>query len=323
MIPLAMVTGFLGGGKTTLLQRLIERSHGRRFAYLVNEFADADVDGQLLELGEDRVMSIPGGSIFCRCLSGEFIRILQALPDRFEDPEHPLEGVIVEASGIADPKVTAKMLEETRLDRVYELRTIVSVIDPGNFMKLVHTLPNVISQVEACDVALVNKTDLHGEDALRAVEEEIERINPRAKIIRSTYCRSEIDILDAPPRLPLEGEYALCRDPNYLSFALHLVAPLELAPLLAELDRIKDDVYRIKGFVPLSAGMVYVDVAAGRVSHREVALPAEPQDRDEPGAPGRLVFIYDPAASERIEGVIGALRARAGAEPGPAEEPSK
>ena len=50
MIPLAMVTGFLGGGKTTLLQRLIERNQGRRFAYIVNEFADADVDGQLLEL---------------------------------------------------------------------------------------------------------------------------------------------------------------------------------------------------------------------------------------------------------------------------------
>jgi G3E family GTPase len=309
MIPLSLVTGFLGGGKTTLLQRLIERNQGRRLAYIVNEFAEADVDGQLLELGEDQVVSIPGGSIFCRCLSGEFLRILQALPDRFDDPERPLEGVIIEASGIANPKVTVEMLEETRLDRIYELRTIVSVIDPGTFMKLIHTLPNVISQVEACDVALVNKTDLHDEAALREVEQEIERINPRAKIIRSSYCRSEIDILAAPERLPLEGEYALCRDPNYLSFTVHLVAPLELGPLLAELDRIKDDVYRIKGFVPVSDGMVYVDVAAGRVSHREAAVPAEPQDRKEPGAPGRLVFIFDPAASERVEGAIATLRA--------------
>jgi hypothetical protein len=62
--------------------------------------------------------------------------------------------------------------------------------------------------------------------------------------------------------------------------------------------------------------MVYVDVAAGRVSHREVVLPAEPEERDEPGAPGRLVFIYDPAASERIEGVIGALRASSRVGPG-------
>ena len=93
----------------------------------------------------------------------------QALIDRFEDPERPLEGVVIEASGIADPKVTVKMLEETRLDGVYELRTVVSVIDPGTFLKLIHTLPNVIAQVEACDVALVNKTDLHDEAALRRV----------------------------------------------------------------------------------------------------------------------------------------------------------
>jgi G3E family GTPase len=309
MIPLSLVTGFLGGGKTTLLQRLIERNQGRRLAYVVNEFAEADVDGQLLELGEDRVVSIPGGSIFCRCLTGEFLRVLQELPGRFDDSEGPLEGVIIEASGIADPKVTMQMLEETRLDRVYQLGTVVSVIDPGTFLKLVHTLPNVVSQVEACDVALVNKTDLHDEATLRRVEEEVERINPRAKLVRSSYCRSEIDILAAPPRLPLEGEYALCRDPDYLSFAVHVVAPLELEPLLAELGRVKDDVYRIKGFVPVEKGMVYVDVAAGRVSHREVAVPADLQDLEETDAPGRLVFICDPQTSERIEGVIAALRA--------------
>ncbi len=310
MIPLAMVTGFLGGGKTTLLQRLIEANRERRLAYIVNEFAEADVDGQLLELGEDKVVSIPGGSIFCRCLSGEFLRILQALPGRFDEPENPLEGVVIEASGIADPKVTVEMLEETRLDRVYELRSIVSVVDPGTFLKLIHTLPVVISQIEACDVALVNKTDLHEEAVLRQVEREIERINPQAKLIRSSYCRSEIDILAAPVRGPLEGEYALCKDPNYESFSVHVGEPLELGLLLAELDRIKDRVYRAKGFVPVSGGMVYVDVAAGRVSHREAPAAAEPGGGEEP-ASGTLVFIYDPGAGELVEGIMARLRANA------------
>ena len=64
MIPLSLVTGFLGCGKTTLLQRLIEGNQRRILVYIVNEFAEADVDGRLLELGEDQVVSIPGGSIF-------------------------------------------------------------------------------------------------------------------------------------------------------------------------------------------------------------------------------------------------------------------
>jgi G3E family GTPase len=309
MIPLSLVTGFLGCGKTTLLQRLIEKNQGRRLAYIVNEFAEADVDGRLLELGEDQVVSVPGGSIFCRCLSGQFLGILQALPHRYDDPERPLEGVVIEASGIADPKVTVKMLEETRLDRAYELRSIVSVIDPGTFPKLIHTLPNVISQVEACDVALVNKTDLYEEESLRRVEQEIERINPRAQIVRSSYCRAEIDILAAPTRGALDGEYALCRDPNYESFTVHVLEPLDLDALLAELDRIKDHVYRVKGFVPVSEGMVYVDVAAGRVSHREVAVSAGPEDRESPDGAGTLAFIFDPEKGELVEGTIARLRA--------------
>jgi G3E family GTPase len=309
MIPLSLVTGFLGGGKTTLLQRLIERNQGRRLAYVVNEFAEADVDGKLLDLGEDRVVCLPGGSIFCRCLSGEFIQILETLPDRFEDLGWPLEGVVIEASGIANPKVIVKMLTEHRLDRVYELRTVVSVIDPATFLKLIHTLPNVIAQVEACDVALVNKTDLHDEAALRRVEQEIERINLQAKIVRTSYCRSEIDILAAQTRGLMAGEYALCRDPNYESVTVPLEQPLDPEWLLSEMHRIKDDVYRVKGFVPVSDGMLYVEVAAGRLSKREVAASAGPTNPARQGEVGRLVLVFDPQARELVEGVIAKLEA--------------
>jgi G3E family GTPase len=304
VIPLSLVTGFLGCGKTTLLQRLIERERGRRLAYVVNEFAEADVDGQLLDLGEDQVLCIPGGSIFCRCLSGEFIRLLEALPGRFEDLGGRLDGVVIEASGIADPKVIVKMLEEHRLDRVYQLRSVVSVIDPATFPKLIHTLPNVISQVEACDVALVNKADLHEETALRGVEREIERINPHAKIVRTTYCRSDVDILAPLKRPPLEGEYASCRDPNYQSVTVSLKHPLDPGRLMAELERIKDDVYRVKGFAPVSDGMLYVEVAAGRVSRRELVASATPGDA---AGSGRMVFVFDPRATGLVESVIANL----------------
>jgi G3E family GTPase len=165
--------------------------------------------------------------------------------------------------------------------------------------------------VEACDVALVNKTDLHDEDALRSVEREIERINPRAKIVRTRYCRTEIDILAAPTRSPMEGEYALCRDPSYESVTLHVVQPLDPGPLLAELQRVKDDVYRVKGLVPVADGTLYVDVAAGRLSHREIAISSEAGSPAGEVEPGRLVFIFEPEASELVEEVIAKLTARA------------
>ncbi len=298
MIPLSLVTGFLGSGKTTLLQRVIEQNAARRLAYIVNEFADTDVDGQLLEVGGEQIVRIPGGSIFCRCVSGDFVRALETLPDRFDDPERSLEGVIIEASGIADPKVITTMLEENHLDRIYELRTIVSVIDPGTFVKLIDTLPNVEAQVEACSVAIVNKTDLYDEAALCRVEREVEHLNPQARIVRSEYCRSEIDVLAVHPRASLKGTYALCRDPNYLSATVTVDTQSDPEPLLAELRRVKKDVYRVKGFVPVPDGMIHIDIADGRLNTRAVAFT---------GDPGRLVFIFHPQIKELVDGVVGRL----------------
>ena len=179
MIPLALVTGFLGSGKTTFLRRAIARHRERRIVCLVNEFSPHDVDGARLRAETDAVCTIPGGSIFCRCLAGEFIAVLQSLPQRF-GAAAPVEGVVVEASGIADPRVMPKLLQETRLDKTYRLASISAVVDPKSFLKLLHTLPAILSQVEAAGLVLVNKTDLASPDEIDAT----------VKAIRKAWARS-------------------------------------------------------------------------------------------------------------------------------------
>lgn len=111
-----------------------------------------------LQLPAGQLVSIPGGSIFCHCLVGEFVRVLGEVA--VVDPRP--EGVIVEASGIADPKVVVVgMLAETKLDAMFDLRRVVTVVDPGSFHKLIQTLPAITAQVEASDLVLINKTDLY------------------------------------------------------------------------------------------------------------------------------------------------------------------
>jgi hypothetical protein len=156
----------------------------------------------------------------------------------------------------------------------------------------------------------VNKTDLHEEEYFDGGGAIARILRPR--IIRSSYCRSEIDILAAAPRRPLEGEYALCRDPSFASVAVPLDAPLEIAPLLAELDRIKNDVYRVKGFVPVPDGVVYVDVAAGRLNHRKVGVPAEREDGG-----GRAGLVSSSIRGERRPRAIGFGRRAPGVDPQP------
>jgi G3E family GTPase len=203
------------------------------------------------------------------------------------------------------------MLEEHRLDRVYNLRAIVTVIDPASFLKLIHTLPNVISQVEACDVALVNKTDLHDETDLREVELEIEKINPLAKILRSTYCRSRIDILGmAPSRRQTEGEYASCRDPRYQSATMTVPTQLDRDLLVAELRRLEGRVYRVKGFVPVLGGTLRVDLATRRLDTQEFTFESRSSGSAPQAGGGRLAFIFPPEAKGLIGDVMAALALR-------------
>lgn len=156
MIPITLVTGFLGSGKTTLLKQIIKQNRDRKFVYLINEFSTEDIDGALISNDDTDTITIPGGSIFCKCLVTQFVSQLSKIPEHFSN----VERVIIEASGIADPKVIRKMLKETHLSETYELQSVISVIDPLSFLKLLHTLPNIRSQIEAADLVIINKTDL-------------------------------------------------------------------------------------------------------------------------------------------------------------------
>ncbi|GAH03446.1 unnamed protein product, partial [marine sediment metagenome] len=241
MIPLCLITGFLGSGKTTLLRNLADTHAGRGLAFLVNDFGSIDVDGALVHEADRRVVSVAGGSIFCKCLVTEFISVLGSLPGQF-DPS----GVVIEASGIADPRVIRKMLEETGLDQTYDLRTVVTVVDPERFLKLLHTLPNIRYQVEAADVVLVNKVDLYPGETIEAAEAEIGKISPGAQMRRCVRCETSIDPFADGGGKQGDGDYALCADPNYARFTVP-GDQISLDALRAGVTKLGDDIYRIKG----------------------------------------------------------------------------
>ncbi len=267
MIPICLVTGFLGCGKTTLLKRIVDRYRGRRIVYLVNEFSPYDVDTQLVESDDGNVVSIPGGSIFCKCLVTQFINELRGVHERFHTPEAPVEGVVIEASGMANPKVTSDMLRETRLDRQYRLASIVTVVEPRSFLKLIHTLPNIVAQVEAADTALLNKVDLNSEEKLRETEGVLRGINPDLCIVRTVYGETDLDLFPAQPApRELHGEYAKCRDPNYRSLTVTFKQNTDLESLKSAIMAHEEDLYRVKGFVPAGDNVYYLDYCKASLS---------------------------------------------------------
>lgn len=284
MIPVCLVTGFLGSGKTTLLHQIIDTHRDQKIVYLVNEFSPLDIDGALLEDAEDGLVTIPGGSIFCRCLVGEFIEHLRAIPRRFNLPGDPLVGVVIEASGVANPKIIEQMLRETGLSAIYELATIVSITDPGSLPKLVHTLPNIGAQIEAADVVLINKIDLFPPERVDATEAIVREINATASVLRTVRCGVDLDPFAGGHVHGLGGEYALCADPNYARFAVSFAGPVDADALAAELRAVASEIYRAKGFVPTAEGLIYLDLSEAGMTLEPVA--------DDAGRPGLAIIAH-------------------------------
>ncbi|MFW5868030.1 MAG: GTP-binding protein [Armatimonadota bacterium] len=295
MIPLCLVTGFLGSGKTTFLRRLVQRHGDEKIVYLVNDFSPQDVDGALLEEVEEDVVAIPGGSIFCRCLVTQFVGTLKAIPERFDSEDEPLRGVVIEASGVANPMVIEQMLDETGLGEVYRLATIVSIVDPGSLPKLVATLPNIRAQIEAADVVLLNKIDQFAADRVEQAAEIAREINAEAPIIRTVRCAADIELFEGGGPRGLSGEYAPCADPNYARFSLSFDEPVDMYELTSRLEALRGAIYRAKGFVPTEDGYIYVDM-----SEAELAVErAHP-----PTASTGIAIIARGDSSERMQKLI-------------------
>lgn len=279
MLPITLVTGFLGTGKTTLLKKIVARSRDRKIVYLVNEFSPKDVDSAMVAADNPNVVSIPGGSIFCKCLVAEFIGQLKKVAAEWGDAD----GVVIEASGMANPKVIEQMLAETRLDTMFRLANIISVLDPNSFLKLRHTLPNIIAQIEAADIVVINKIDCNPAEKIAATAEAVTRINPRARQVRAVRCDFELELFPDRETCGLCGEYGKCRDPNYATFTTETAYDGDV--LEKFITAHADDIYRVKGTL---AGECFDYSTSG--------FTRVPQ----PGATPSLVWIVKGTALEAI-----------------------
>ncbi len=302
-IPVLLVTGFLGSGKTTFLQTLMRRQARRRLVYLVNDFSRLDVDAQWLRQADREVISVPGGSIFCRCLVTEFMAALRNIADTFDTPSAPVEGVVIEASGMTDPRAAGDLLRETGLAHRFELAGVIALVDPGSFHKLLQTLPAVRAQIECADLALINKSDLHGAAALDQTEAALLALQPSLTILRCTRAGVDIEPFTGQSRaLRIHGQLAPCRDPDYLSATVTVAPgnPIDARALLACLQAEADILLRAKGVVPTADGLVILQWSLGDAT----LAPAAQQQR-----PLAITLIARGSEARRLDRLTDQIRA--------------
>lgn len=292
MIPIVLVTGFLGSGKTTVLKHWAQRYRDRRFLYLVNDFASVDVDGELVRRAGPQVIALSGGSIFCHCLVTDFIRVLQQIAAGDTGLGAPPEAVIIEASGMADPRVIHRMLQETKLDAVFAVQRILALVDPGTFHKLLHTLPNIEAQVACADTILITKVDRHTADAVQATRAAALAIQPEASVRLVQNGETDEDLLATAPLPATTGDYAACVDPRFHRFTLTDPLP-DLAGFRVKTAACGPRLYRAKGFLKEGQRTVAVDWSSSGLHTEEC--------QGEPPPEPRLVCIADGPSGPDVE----------------------
>ena len=179
-IPITVVTGFLGAGKTSLVNRIVaERKAGERIGIVVNEAGEIGLDGELLGDSTDDVVEIADGCVCCTS-QGE---LLDAIT-RLHRTAGTLDRIIVETSGLADPGPVVDALAS--ITHVLRLDTIVALIDSLHALDQLDRVrsPEALAQVQLATHVVVSKVDLADSAAVDAVCERVTRLNPSAVILR-------------------------------------------------------------------------------------------------------------------------------------------
>lgn len=173
-IPVTLITGFLGSGKTTLVNWLLRQDPGR-FYVVVNEFGEVPLDDRLVE---GRAEAIPEGCLCCG-LGEELVALLHALPDR-----EAFAHLLLETSGLAHPGPILQALLSPLLRRTYRLAGVVTLVDPLH-VDLYARFPEARAQVVYADLLLLTKADLAEEGELVRAEDFLRRMNPMAPVRRT------------------------------------------------------------------------------------------------------------------------------------------
>jgi cobalamin biosynthesis protein CobW len=329
-IPVTVITGFLGAGKTTLVRHLLQHANGKRIALIINEFGELGVDRELL-LGcgdetcrAEDMIELANGCICCT-VATDFVPALRQLIDRPDPPDH----IVIETSGLALPQPLIRAFNWPEIKSAVTIDGVVTLVDAaalseGRFaadeaavdaarrrdVMLDHVTPLgelFRDQLAAADLIVVNKTDLVDADSLAGIEAELRaHRRPGTGLLRAA--NGHVDVaallgLGLATEDNLAGRESLHEldhggegheHDDFDSFAVTLPSTLSRDALLASIEHVirEHDVLRLKGFAALPGASSRLAIQA--VGPRVSAWFDRPWRQDEPRETAFVVIGESP-----------------------------
>lgn len=270
-LPVTVIAGYLGAGKTTLVNHLLRNADGRRIMVLVNDFGDIAIDADLLESAEQDTLTLANGCVCCT-LGAD---LMYALGDALERRPRP-DCLVIEASGVAQPR---KIAEAARAEPEMRYCGIVTMVDAAN---VAVTLDDprigaqVADQIAVADLVVLTKTDLARDGPARA---EVARLTDAPVIAPPHGAVDPNLVLERPGEAPLAeaapGEYDHHHGEAYRSWSYSGPAQPARAALEDLLAAPPPGLYRLKGQVLLAdGGAVEVHLVGRTRSLRSIPAPS-------------------------------------------------
>ncbi len=199
LIPVTLLTGFLGSGKTTVLNRLLKRPGMDGAVVIVNEFGEVGLDHLFIESSEERFALLDNGCVCCT-VRGDLVETLKDIDRRSAAGAiPPVRQVLIETTGLADPApVLHTLMAEPELSTRFRVGSVVTTVDAVNGPATLERHPEAAKQVAVADRLLVTKTDLAATTDVAQLESHLRALSPAAEIIVADHGEIGVSaVLDA------------------------------------------------------------------------------------------------------------------------------
>ena len=319
--PVTVVGGFLGSGKTSLLNHVLAKAADKRVAVLVNDFGAINIDAKLIVSIEGEKVSLCNGCVCCTIRDDLLVEV-----ERLLGGEHPPDHIVIETSGVSKPRAVAETFLNPSVQHIVDVR-IISVLDAdlahdeqAEFRDL------AIEHVQLADLIVINKTDLVTPRQLNELRRKVEALAARSRVWETCFGEIPLELIFDDPRLEAAliapAAHVANADPigdghecRFAAWTFRSEVRWSFCALQQAVENLPRGIYRVKGLVRLDLetsdyGILNV---TGKRGWLKLAQPSSPADGP---VTTELVFVGKPGTTtdEAIRAVFEQALAEASAQ---------